>query len=188
MYSAYVEVDSAKTALYQVREDIDTFHKKLYATAVALAETINASLPSIPCRCARQTFRSNVPALTPEDYYRRDLTVPFLDEMIAHINSRFSEIQKKAMMALSLVPSVLISPEHGKARRTLHTSLPSSTRTTSPIHQHFNKSYTYGSVSGRASQLSDLRRFQSLFSMLMRLCFKHPPIVANCLYLASHQL
>ena len=53
-----------------------------------------------------------MPTLTPEDYYRSDLTVPFLDEMIAHINSRFSEIQKKAMMALSLVPSVLMSPEH----------------------------------------------------------------------------
>ena len=31
---------------------------------------------------------------------------------MAHINSRFSEIQKKATMALSLVPSVLMSPEH----------------------------------------------------------------------------
>ena len=77
--SAYVEVVSVKTALYEVREDIDTFHKKLYATAVGLPETINASLPSIPRRWARQTFRSNVSALTPEDYYGKDLTVPFLD-------------------------------------------------------------------------------------------------------------
>ena len=77
-----------------------------------MAETINASVPSIPRRCARQTFRSNVPALIPEDYYRRDLAVPFLDEMIANINSRFSKIQKKAMMAQSLVPSVLMSPGH----------------------------------------------------------------------------
>ena len=52
-----------------------------------------------------------MPALTLEDYYRRDLTVPFLDDMIAHINSRFAKIQK-AMMALSLVPSVLMSPDH----------------------------------------------------------------------------
>ena len=51
-------------------------------------------------------------AIIPEDCYRRDLKVSFLDEMIAHINSCFSEIQKKAMLALSLVPSVLMSPEH----------------------------------------------------------------------------
>ncbi len=50
--SAYFEVDSVHTALYEVREDIDTFHKKLYATAVALAKIINALLPSIPRRCA----------------------------------------------------------------------------------------------------------------------------------------
>ena len=50
--SAYVEVDSVTTALHEVREDINTFHKTLYATAVALAETMNASLPSIPHRCA----------------------------------------------------------------------------------------------------------------------------------------
>ncbi len=53
-----------------------------------------------------------MPALTQSDYYRNDITVPLLDEIIAHINSRFSEIQKKAMMALPLVPSVLMSPEH----------------------------------------------------------------------------
>ena len=50
--SAYVEVDSVKTALFEVRGDINTFHKTLYATAVALAEIMNASLPSIPHRCA----------------------------------------------------------------------------------------------------------------------------------------
>ena len=46
-----------------------------------------------------------MPTIKPEDYYRRDLKVPFLDEMIAHINSRFSEIQKKAMVTRSLCPN-----------------------------------------------------------------------------------
>ena len=112
-----------------------------------------------------------MPALVQEDYYRRNLTVPFLDEMVAPINSRLSEIQKKAMMALLLVSSVLMSPEHEQSMTDLAHQLAEfdSTRTTSPIHQHFSRSYTYGSGSGRASQLSDLRRFQSHFSMLMRL-------------------
>ena len=30
----------------------------------------------------------------------------FLDELISHLNSRFSEIQKKAIMGMKIVPSV----------------------------------------------------------------------------------
>ncbi|XP_062518720.1 52 kDa repressor of the inhibitor of the protein kinase-like [Corticium candelabrum] len=184
--SAYVEVDSVKTALYEVRVDIHTFHKKLYATAVGLAETINASLPSIPRRCARQSFRSNVPALISEDYYRRDLTVPFLDEMIAHINSHFSEIQKNATMALSLVPSVLMSPEQEQSTTDLahHLAefyaddLPNPSTLQQELHVWKCKWKSFSAE--RPSSLS-----KSLFHAND---FKHPPIVANCLYLASHQL
>ena len=64
-----------------------------------------------------------MPAITPGDYYRRDLAVLFLGEMIAHINSCLSEIQKKAMMALSLVPSVLMSPEHEQSTTDLARNL-----------------------------------------------------------------
>ena len=64
--------------------------------------------PSIPRRCGRQTQRSNVQAETPEEYYRRSLTIPFIDHMISHIATRFSNLQEKASMALTIVPSVLL--------------------------------------------------------------------------------
>ena len=112
-----------------------------------------------------------MPALTPEDYYRRDLSVPFLDEMIAHMNTRFSEIQKKAMMALSLISSVLMSPEYEQSTADLAHQLAKfyaddlPNRSTLQQELHVWKCKWKSFSAERPSSLS-----KSL-SMLMRLCF-----------------
>lgn len=65
--------------------------------------------PSLPHTRGRQTNRDNVPAETPEIYYRRVITVPYLDYLISELDTRFSDHQRKSMMALSLIPSVLVT-------------------------------------------------------------------------------
>ncbi len=102
-------MDTVKTALCEVRDKIDTHLKKWYDSAVALGEKVDASPPSIPRRCVRQVLRSNMPASTPEEYYRRSISIPFLDEMIVHLDTRFSVAQQRATRALSIVPSVLMA-------------------------------------------------------------------------------
>ena len=94
--------------LSDVRENITQHHNKWYRSAVHLNEKINGSPPCIPRRCGRQTHRDNVPALTPEEYFRRAVTVPFLDHMISHMETRFSDLQQKAMMALNIIPSFIV--------------------------------------------------------------------------------
>ena len=94
--------------LKEVRENIDTKHKEWFDIAVALGDKVNASVPDLPRRCNRQTSRSNTPGDTPEVYYRRVVSSPFLDELIAHLQSRFSDIQQKAVMGLRIVPSVIM--------------------------------------------------------------------------------
>ena len=59
--------------------------------------------PEIPRQAGRQTQRSNVPATTPEEYWRRSVFVPFLDTLIAELNGRFSAMSKKAVQALLLM-------------------------------------------------------------------------------------
>ena len=105
---AYNEIVTVKEALSEVRSNIDTYHKKLYDSVASLGGKINALTPSLPRRCNHQTNRENVPSNTAEEYIRRAITIHFFDDMISHLNNRFSDVQHKAIMALSIVLSVFM--------------------------------------------------------------------------------
>ena len=44
--------------------------------------------PTMPRLAGRQMHRNNVTATCPEEYYRRAVTVPFLDHILQEINTR----------------------------------------------------------------------------------------------------
>ena len=71
----------------------------------------NTLLTSLPRRCTHQTNRENMPSHTPEEYFPRAITIPFFDDMISHLNNRFSDVQRKAIMALSIVLSVFMTDQ-----------------------------------------------------------------------------
>ena len=105
---AYREVITVVSALTELRGQIDTTHKKWFDKAVGLGQLVKASEPQLPRHCGIQTGRSNVPGDTPEVYYRRTISVPFLDELVSHLKTRFSNLQEKAIMGMTLVPSVMV--------------------------------------------------------------------------------
>ena len=74
-----------------------------------MGDPFNAPQPSIPRCCGRQSHRDNIPSDTPEEYFRRSITIPFLDQLIQHMSSRFSALQSTAVRGLCLVPSVFVS-------------------------------------------------------------------------------
>ncbi len=86
-----------------VRHNIDSRHKSWHDAAVTLGRKVNAPDPQLPRRCSVQTSRSNTPGDTPEIYYRRIVSIPFVDELISHLETRFSDIQEKAILGLRLV-------------------------------------------------------------------------------------
>ena len=45
------------------------------------SESVGAPGPTLPRICSRQRHRSNVPADSPQEYYRRTVSVPFLDHL-----------------------------------------------------------------------------------------------------------
>ena len=51
---------------------------------------------------------NEIPAESPEEYYRKNLAVPFIDHLITELVTRFSSQQKRAVSALYLVPSIAI--------------------------------------------------------------------------------
>ena len=91
--TAYREASIVMRVLTDVRENVNQNHNQWYKSAVDLSAQINGSPPSMPRRCGRQSQRDNVPAQTPEEYYKRSLTIPFLDHMLSHLETRFSHMQ-----------------------------------------------------------------------------------------------
>ena len=94
-----------------MRSNIDTCHKKLYDSGVSLSGKINTLPSSLPWRCTNQTNRENVLSNTSEKYFRRAIIILFFDDIISHLNNRFSDVQRKAIMALSIVPSVFMTDQ-----------------------------------------------------------------------------
>ena len=104
---AYSDVKTVIATLQDVRKNMVSKHRTWHETAITLGEKVNASQPQLPRRCSVQTSRSNTPGETPEVYYRRIVSIPFLDELLSHLDYRFSEIQEKALIGMKLVPTVL---------------------------------------------------------------------------------
>ena len=107
---AYSDVKTVIATLQDVRKSIDSKHRTWHEMALTLGRKVNASEPQLPRQCLTQTSRDNTPGETPEVYYRRTLSIPFLDELISHMGSRFSDIQQKAVQGMRLVPTVLCDP------------------------------------------------------------------------------
>jgi hypothetical protein len=55
----------------------------------------------------RQTYRPNVPAESPEDYYRINLFIPVLDHFLTSLTDRFSAHQWMAYRVSVLIPSMI---------------------------------------------------------------------------------
>mgnify|MGYP001797961719 FL=1 len=74
----------------ELRTEIDATHTKFYEEAVSIAEKVNVK-PLRPRTTPRQVHRESVPANSSSEYFKRAVTIPFLDEIIGQIHTRFSE-------------------------------------------------------------------------------------------------
>ena len=84
---AYCMISETEKALNEKREKAEAVFKRWYSNAVELSSDL-ATEPSIPRTASRQQHRANSPHDTPEEYYRRNLFVPFLDHITQEMSSR----------------------------------------------------------------------------------------------------
>ena len=52
-------------------------------------------------------MRDNVEAECPEDYFRKSITVSFLDYALNEMKTRFTDLHAKTALGLQLVPSII---------------------------------------------------------------------------------
>ena len=105
---AYQSVKAVSDTTSTVREQIDEYHSEWFKAAVELAQSVHVE-PSMPRTCSRQTHRDNTPSDDPSTYTKRTVTIPFLDELQSQFKHRFSSLQQRASVGLSLVPSVFLA-------------------------------------------------------------------------------
>ena len=107
---AVAEINHIKSALHDVRENIDSYHSQWFASVEQMCASLGIQ-PSLPRLCGCQRHRSNVPAQEPSEYYCRTITVPILDHLLSDLDARFNKHQQTALYGLFLVPSVLATKE-----------------------------------------------------------------------------
>ena len=100
------EINIMKRSLTTVRNLIDQYHTLLFEEASLIAENIGADV-CFPRNVYTQINRSNIPATNTVDYYRRHISIPFLDHILNELSSRFSNEHLVAYKCISLVPAVM---------------------------------------------------------------------------------
>ena len=104
---AVQEMDHLKQVLATQWENVDSLHSECFMEVEQLCGSVNVE-PSLPRLCRQQRHHDNVPAHTPTEYHKRNITIPLLDHLISEINRRFSKHQKTALLGLNLIPSIMV--------------------------------------------------------------------------------
>ena len=87
----FPQINDVKTTYTGIAEDMETSFSEIYqhACRVARAVDVNEEMPRV---ASRMTQRSNAPATTPEEYYRRNMAIPFLNHINTEMEAQFSGI------------------------------------------------------------------------------------------------
>ena len=146
------------SSLKQVRESVDSYHSRWFET---ISEMCSEGTPSMPRICGH---RASTPASNPSEYYRRTITVPILDHLLAELARRFSSHQKIALQGLYLVPAVLVTEDLStvssvvmKVGELYAVDLPNVSSLSSEIHNWYTKwksEEKYNGVNALPSTLS----------------------------------
>ena len=96
----------------------DTHHRRWMDENKKMRKDIRVEL-CIPRLCSRQQHRDNIPAVTPNKYYKRNLTIPLLDHVIMGMKSRFSIHQQDAIYGLCFVPATMVLMEQAELKQKL---------------------------------------------------------------------
>lgn len=108
LMSAYEDIQSATSCITAVRRDnCESSFRSIFEDATK-ARAMSDNEVTIPRRCQRQTLRSNHPSESAEDFWRCSVFVPFADQLIQELNSRFSQMSMTAIKSLRLLPSYIV--------------------------------------------------------------------------------
>ena len=102
---AYEHVSEVQIELELLKSNCKEEFTVWYSEIKSLADDLNIPVTT-PRIASRQVHRANVPADSPETYYRRNIMIPFLDHITTELESRFGPVHQTKIKLLGLIPSV----------------------------------------------------------------------------------
>jgi len=103
---AYDEIEEVKSTYRTLLDNVDQEFSETSKKAVEIAHEVNVE-PSMPRIVGHQT----TPAQNPEEYYRVNVTLPFLSHIISELEAQFSDLSVLSAKMMNLIPSVLCTTE-----------------------------------------------------------------------------
>lgn len=103
--AAYEHVPEVVTDLELLKINCEEEFHLWYCEIKTLADELSIPITT-PRIAARQVHRSNIPADSPEVYYRRNLVISFLDHIVKQLTERFGPIQQTKVKLLGLISSI----------------------------------------------------------------------------------
>lgn len=100
---ALMLVDHVQNALKGLRDQ----YSEVWDSTLTLAQEMEVEM-TLPRAPPKSKQRSNAPASSAEDYYRRNMFLPLVDTLLVDMESRFSSQQQSAMKLSMIVPAHLI--------------------------------------------------------------------------------
>ena len=101
MHVIFFQVQEVKDVYRQLRDDVEGNFSEIYTQATNLAEKVGVE-PAAPRVARRQANRGNNPSVTVEHHFRVNLAIPFLDNIIENLESKFDGIHVKILHILSI--------------------------------------------------------------------------------------
>ena len=100
---AYKEVQTVRNTLESVWSAIDVKHREWFEKAREMAALVNVQ-PATPRMCVHQQHRDSHEADSPEEYFRRIVTIPMLDILLEQLQQRFGGLQQVAVKGIWRLP------------------------------------------------------------------------------------
>ena len=113
--SAVEKINLLYSMFMRMRNEITELHQEWFDEAVELAKKVS-TLPSKPRTAQKQLHRQNTPSDSPSEYYRRVISVPFLDHMTSQIQTRFSAQSLTLLNASYALPNNILFTRDWKVK------------------------------------------------------------------------
>ena len=108
IFEAFQRIDETIACLRGYRTNVVEFHSRCYVESKLVAEEIG-SVEEQPRTVQRQKHRANAPSESTEEFFKRNITIPFLDFLVSEMETRFSEQNRGAVVGIfSLIPKVAV--------------------------------------------------------------------------------
>ncbi|XP_050421644.1 52 kDa repressor of the inhibitor of the protein kinase-like [Adelges cooleyi] len=107
LFNALKQVTQVVSVLNTIRENVDLKFNDIYKDAQGIAIKLNVE-PKIPRTCSNQKNRSNVPFNNIEDFYKKTIFIPYLDDLIMALNERFLPHNETIISLQFVLPRIIV--------------------------------------------------------------------------------